>query len=365
MLKVCISGGPCSGKSSCLSKLHNELSQKLNKKVFIVPETATELISNGIAPGKHISLEDFQEFVLDKQLAKEKLYDRLVNFYNTDDIVILYDRGLLDVMAYVSKDVFQRMLKDRGISFANINDRYDVVIHLTTAAKETNAYTRENNDARRETAEEAIRIDDETLKCNVLHPHMRVVPNKPNFDEKVNEVLSIVFDALGVPSPSEIERKFLIKKPDDKTLNEIKASISSISEITQTYLVSINGIERRVRKRGTEEDGYSLYYTEKIPVSDFERYEKEEKISMERYISLLDEADASCHQLKKTRYCFLYKNQYFEMDLYPFSDGYAILEIELLKANQEVLIPPFINVIKEVTDDANYKNHQLAKTQKL
>ena len=365
MLKVCISGGPCSGKSSCLSKLHNELSQKLNKKVFIVPETATELISNGIAPGKHISLEDFQEFVLDKQLAKEELYDRLVNFYNPDDIIIIYDRGLLDQMAYVTKNVFQKMLKERGISFANVNDRYDIVIHLTTAAKGTNAYTKENNKARRETAEEAIKIDDETLKCNILHPHMRVVTNKPNFDDKVKEVLSIVFDALGVPSPSEIERKFLIKKPDRETLNRIKSSISSISEITQTYLIPINGIERRVRKRGTEEDGYSLYYTEKIPVTDFERYEKEKKIDMGRYVSLLDEADTSCHQLKKTRYCFIYKGQYFEMDLYPFSDEYAILEIELSKQNQEVFIPHFIDVVKEVTNDANYKNRNIAKTQKL
>lgn len=49
------------------------------------------------------------------------------------------------------------------------------------------------------------------------------------------------------------------------------------------------------------------------------------------------------------------------MDLYPFSDKYALLEIELNDINEPIELPP-LNVIKEVTDDKNYRNSSLAKT---
>ena len=38
-----------------------------------------------------------------------------------------------------------------------------------------------------------------------------------------------------------------------------------------------------------------------------------------------------------------------------------ILEIELTNENQEVKIPNFINIIKEVTNDINYRNYNLSK----
>ena len=63
MLKVCISGGPGSGKSSAQSVLMQQLAERGYKTLFC-PETATELILNGIVPGDTISLEEFQKFVL-------------------------------------------------------------------------------------------------------------------------------------------------------------------------------------------------------------------------------------------------------------------------------------------------------------
>jgi len=37
------------------------------------------------------------------------------------------------------------------------------------------------------------------------------------------------------------------------------------------------------------------------------------------------------------------------------------MEIELQNEEDKVIIPSFIKVIKEVTDDDNYKNHSFAK----
>ena len=37
------------------------------------------------------------------------------------------------------------------------------------------------------------------------------------------------------------------------------------------------------------------------------------------------------------------------------------MEIELSKEEQEIQIPKFIKIIKEVTDDESYKNYKMAK----
>ena len=52
------------------------------------------------------------------------------------------------------------------------------------------------------------------------------------------------------------------------------------------------------------------------------------------------------------------------MDIYPFSDEYAIVEIELNDINENIKLPP-LDFIKDVTDDNKYKNFSLAKTLSL
>lgn len=73
------------------------------------------------------------------------------------------------------------------------------------------------------------------------------------------------------------------------------------------------------------------------------------------------ESDINKHPIRKTRYCYIYKNQYFEIDIYPFWKDKAILEIELNNENQEIEIPNKFKIIKEVTYDKKYKNSELAK----
>ncbi|MGI6238806.1 MAG: hypothetical protein ACOYI5_04180, partial [Christensenellales bacterium] len=53
--------------------------------------------------------------------------------------------------------------------------------------------------------------------------------------------------------------------------------------------------------------------------------------------------------------------QVFELDIFPFWSDRALLEIELSDESDPVHLPPFIDVIREVTDDARYKNHAIAQ----
>lgn len=369
MLKIVLTGGPCAGKTQITNFLVQILEDR-GYHVFICPETPTELILNGIRPCKNVSLENFQNFVLDKQLAKEELYNHLIDYYDNDKIIVFYDRGILDACAYVDKcPTFENMLKDRKLTFADVYSHYDAVFHLVTAADgaedfyQWNDPTKDdvgNNAARSESPEEARIKDKKTLNSWIGHPYLRVFDNSTNFDGKIKRVVEEVFSLLGEPVPKEIERKFLIKKP---TLKEIESlGYVSKTNIIQTYLKSNNSkIERRVRQRGTKENGFNFYYTEKSDTGFGERIEIERKITPDEYIELLSEADTYLHQISKIRYCFIYDKKYYEMDLYSFSDEYATLEIELNDINEEINLPP-LNFVKDVTDDKSFRNHSLAKT---
>ena len=103
MLKIALTGGPCAGKSTILSTLTQVLEER-GYKALVIPETATELILNGILPNENMSGLDFQELIIEKQISKEKIYETAARIYGDDRVVIICDRGICDGLAYVSKD---------------------------------------------------------------------------------------------------------------------------------------------------------------------------------------------------------------------------------------------------------------------
>lgn len=164
-------------------------------------------------------------------------------------------------------------------------------------------------------------------------------------------------------APMEIERKFLIRRPTQEMLEGLECF--SRTHITQTYLVRKSaGTERRIRRRGSSREGYTFFYTEKTDITNGERIERERRISHSEYERFLTEADTSLNQIVKTRYCFFYESRCFELDIYPFSEEYAILEIELDHIEEEVVLPE-LDIIREVTEDKMYRNYMLARTLSL
>ena len=369
MLKICLTGGPCGGKSTALSILTQVLSTR-GYKVLVCSETPTELIDGGTVPGTpEIPMIKFQYYNLPLQLFKEDLLDKISENFNKDKLVIIYDRGLCDPIAYVGRAEFEKILADHGLTIQEAYSHYDGVFHLVTAAKGAEKYYQwndpskkdcGNNAARSEPPALARKIDDDTLAAWIGHPHLRVFDNSTDFEEKMKKVVDEILSMLGIPESLEIERKFLIRKPSLKEIESL--GYVSKAEIIQTYLVREDpNIERRVRQRGSKEDGYTFFYTEKEKKGHAMRVERERKISREEYITLLSQADINLHQIRKTRYCFVHNNQYFEMDIYPFSEEYAILEIELNSVDSKVDLPD-VEIVKEVTDDDIFSNASLAKS---
>ena len=358
--KIVITGGPCAGKSTAMSRIQAEFSQ-LGYTVLFVPETATEQITGGVAPWTCCTNAEYQCCQLALQAEKERIFEQAAKTMRSEKILLVCDRGTLDVKAYMNETEFEYALATVGSNEVEMRDSYDAVFHLVTAAKgAVEFYTTANNPARKESPEAAAALDDKLIAAWTGHPHFRVIDNSTDFSDKISRLIAEIAAFLGEPEPFEIERKYLIEYPDISWL-ESNPSCERI-EIIQTYLLTENGEECRVRQRGS--NGHYIYFmTEKRKVDDgLKRIEIERRLSKDEYLRRLMEADTSCKQIRKTRYCLTYENQYFEIDVYPFWNDKAVVEIELRSEDTPIVFPPELRIIKDVTDAPEYKNAALARS---
>ena len=126
----------------------------------------------------------------------------------------------------------------------------------------------------------------------------------------------------------EIERKYLIRMPDGELLSKLPAS-----EIEQIYILSPEGEKERI----------------------------EEEIDEERFRELRSRADPSRGVIRKKRLIYSFDGQDFEIDVFPFWDDRALMELELDDEGQELRLPPRIEVVREVSSERKYTNSALAR----
>ncbi len=355
--KIVITGGPCGGKSTAKGYVKDYFEAR-GYTVLFVPETATELITGGVAPwtcGKNV---DHQKCQMRLQLCKEEVFEYAASTMKADKMLIVCDRGVIDNCAYMNEAEFKETLAYVGKTAVELRDGYDAVFHLVTAADGAERfYTTENNAARTETIAEAIALDRRLIAAWTGHPHLRIIDNSSDFKGKMLRLLEEISSFLGEGEHYEIERKFLIERPDLAFLE--KEPCCRRVDIVQTYLKGEEGEEVRVRQRG-EYGSYTYFKTVKRGVG-VKRTEDEERICEEMYFALLKNADPDYRPIRKTRYLYVYDGQYFEIDVYPFMTDRAIVEIELCREDMAVRLPDAFHLIREVTDDPFYKNRALAR----
>lgn len=358
--KIVITGGPCGGKSTALSRIEKHFSG-LGYHVMFVNETATEMITGGAVPWMGTN-SNFQTALLSIQRHKERTYTQWAGHLDNDKVLVVCDRGALDNKAYMTETDFSDVMSVLQTNEIELRDHYDAVFHLVTAAngaEEVYIKNKKSNPARTETPEKARELDDKLIAAWTGHPHLRVIDNSGDFKTKIGRLISEIAGFLGAPEPFEIERKFLIQYPDIVALEQM--SNCSKVEIIQTYLHSNQpDVEIRVRQRGKDKN-YVFTETIKRRISDTKRIETERRLTQTEYLTLLMDADTALNQIRKTRYCLSYANQYLEVDTFPFWDKYAILEVELSHEDQEIIFPEFIHRIQEVTGDFRYMNRALAE----
>lgn len=366
--RIVLTGGPCGGKTTAFSFLRQKLEEK-GYFVAIVPEAATIAITAGLNPlSEFVSEPTLQTCIAHVTIGLENALiaaaeqvlatagDKYVG------AVVLFDRGLTDGLAYTSNVNFAKILETVGLNLVRARDeRCDAVFHLVTAADGAEEfYTLGNNAARYETAEQAREKDKRTRDVWVGHPHMRIIDNSTDFAGKLKRLYQEICVVLGIPVPIECERKFLVRIKDPSA---IPAHAQRIS-IEQIYIDSSSDENIRIRKRG--QHGFFCYYqTIKGEGSDeLSRPEVEWQIPELEYMEKSRKQRFDTEIVRKTRTCFFFNNQYFELDTFPdgvIEEGCHYLELELTDRNQIITFPDYVEVVREVTGEPGYSNFEIAR----
>ncbi|MDO5439925.1 MAG: AAA family ATPase [Erysipelotrichaceae bacterium] len=358
--KIVFTGGPCSGKTTFMSRAE-EIFGERGYRVIVDNESATDLISGGISPAT-LGMYEFQKYVVSLQLAKEKICSQAAEEIEGDKVLILIDRALLDNESYVGHDAYCEILKDFDINYDEINSRYDMVVHLVTSAKgKEEAYSFSTNASRYETVEQARAMDDTALEAWKNHPNRVIIGNETDFEVKMHKAIQSVFEYLGEESPVEKFKKYLVEFDDD-ILEKLKGETNYTRvHIIQHYLESTRGIERRIRKR--DRNGSTLYYYSEAKVlATNERIKKDRIISEREYFDYIPEIDQKLKPIDKERHSFIFDEHFFKLDVFRFDKSKGLLSLQM-PDDGVINLPPYIKVIKEVTDNSDYKNYNLAQTE--
>lgn len=187
--KIVLTGGPCGGKTSALPLLVAKLRNSYH--VVTVPESATLLFNNGfilLSPPETTIIK--QTAIIKFQIALEDAIATAEKIVNKPTIM-LCDRGIMDAKAY-SGIYWDEILKQNNWSESMFLNRYDAVCHLVSAAIGTDMYTKANNAARFETAEEAVNADKRTQNAWSSHQNLAIFDNSTDFDGKVDRIIKFV-----------------------------------------------------------------------------------------------------------------------------------------------------------------------------
>ena len=341
IVRIVLTGGPAAGKTTLISRILKEFKSEDGWKVITIPETATELISGfGIGPFPNcMSMEDFQYYVIEDQLHKERLALRAAEAVPEEKVLVVYDRAVFDDKAYIDDEQFARTLAHFGKTEEEMYGHYDAVLHLVSCAKGAEYAYNYGNAARYESVEDARQMDDRTLRAWQGHHALYVVDNSVDFEDKINRGIAQIYRILGESAPEPGKRKFLVEMPDGDALAKVRGALPL--EMMQTYLLSSDPeVERRIRQQTSFGD----------------------QLSEKDYVTYLMEADLALHSVRKLKYRFNYAAHRMELDVYPFSRDRAIL---FVYGAEPFELPPEIRVIREVTGDPAYKNRALAASQRL
>lgn len=163
--------------------------------------------------------------------------------------------------------------------------------------------------------------------------------------------------------PLEIEYKYLISIPDIKVLEA--QPMYRVDEMCQVYIElpegeDENGTYCRIRYIKNSK-GIKCIKTFKESLTDMTRIEIESEITPEEFHALTKFQRKGFAPIYKYRHSFSLNGFVYEVDIFPFWQDRAYLEIEVDSEDTKPPIPEFIHIIKDVTTDKRYRNNALAQ----
>ena len=194
--KVVLTGGVSGGKTTFIGVARKRLAE-LGYVVYIINETATEQLTNGITEAEDFDSLMFQRFVTEETIWKERFYERVAATRSRERrIVIICDRGVLDGKAFLNDDeTFEAILSEYGMTTQNALEAYDGVIHLVTAADGARQFYGGNNPVRREDVDGALWVDRQCRRVWMSHPRWVCIGNDGvDFDGKLDEAFGALLE---------------------------------------------------------------------------------------------------------------------------------------------------------------------------
>ena len=371
--KICLTGGPCSGKTTSLARLVQHFSHEF--VVYTVPEVATMTFSSGVSiiPSEFTNEnhKSFTKGICQMQMDIEKYFENIASIQNKK-VLIIVDRGVMDNFAYASPENKKAIMQETGWTTNFIcNERYDMTIHLVTAANGAEEfYTLEGNSARSETKEQAKELDNKIMKEWLAHPNLVVIDNKEvGFQKKIDRVISKVSHLVGGKLAPTSSHKYLLE--EDFSLSQMPSGLD-YEDYSEEYTMLINNKPDTytfITKRVYKSHVFPLYiYTTRILNPSMNKCVQTTKIIGERmYFDFLAQKDSSFQTVNKRIYSFFLAEEN-EINFYS---------IETMRINEEMInilrvtrdtekidkdyIPHFLKVKEDITENPKYITRNLAR----
>lgn len=344
--KIVITGGILSGKSTCCHEVKDHF-EKIGYKVVIVPSMESILEKNGFANFNHY------EELLKSRLEFEKIFNNLIQAMDAKKILVLYDGASLDIRSKCTKREFTTICNTLSISPEEMRNSYDAVFHLKSIAKWDNKLFDKLNDNNKIDSFLAITIDDRIIDTWIAHANYRMINCCISIEDKAKKLIHEIAKFLNEDKRFYIEKKYLIHIPDISYLDKLGGC--SKVKMTLTYL---NGSSEQCDIKLLLRDEDSKKFYQKIIKGNNQK--STISLSAEKYIDELDNKMPDRNPIVKYRYSFIYHSVYYKIDIFEDKD-FSILEVDLLSSHETVHFPSFIEVLKDVSEDPNYKNYNLSK----
>lgn len=372
LYKVCLTGGPCSGKTTALTTLMEKFSTEFI--VYCIPELATMTFSSGVTiiPEEFtpVTHKTFIQSMIQAQMDLEKYYESIASI-QSKPVLLIVDRGAVDNFAYCNTEVKQTILDSTGWHMNYIrNERYDLVIHLVTAAFGAEEfYTLENNTARSETKEQAIGVDNNLRREWLGHPNYQIIDNSAvGFSAKIDRVVRAVSNLVNIPINQYIN-KFLLKK--QYNLEELPQNMKFETFRDQiTYLVN-NDKETLtwIVKRTYKGSPFPIYISvnRRLSENPTHRIETRKLLTEKVYYDYLSQMDPKTSTITKDIIAFYYEKQHHILFYYIENievNGKKLCVLRIfndVENDGEMYVPEFLEADKNVTNSQEYHTYVLAK----
>lgn len=371
--KLVLTGGPCGGKTTGQSRLCTFF-ENLGWKVFRVPETANVLLSGGIKFAD-LSADEamkFQENLLRTMIQIENTFFELGRTCQRDCLIIC-DRGAMDASAFISREKWESMLVTNNWNCVELRDnRYNHIVHMLSAANGAeDFYSTEDHACRSEGVELARELDYNAAAAWIGHPYFDVIDNSTDFDLKMNRLIDCVCQRIGIDTGDRLnvnskKRKFLVKSP---IAPDSEFPPFQDFDVVHNYLQSdVRKAQVRLRKRGQKGHWSYIHTLRKVHPINGQSVEVRTQLTHRDYLNLLPQRDEAHFTIFKKRRCFIYNNQYYQLDIYrqpshPRCRGLVLLETYSAIHDQDTLLaslPKFLVIEKEVTGDPAYSMYNLS-----